>query len=83
VQLLQTLISEVQKNTVKQSVFFAFLGSGRVKAARKMLLKSTTALQTSFLSIYSIDTTLWCLHPTNLKKENFISAAKKVGRLAM
>jgi len=29
------------KNTVKPSVFFALLGSARIKAARKMLLKST------------------------------------------
>jgi len=31
-------------NTVKQSVFFALLGSARVKAVHKMLVKSTPAM---------------------------------------
>jgi len=32
---------ESAKNTAKSSVFFALLGSGRVKAVRKMLVKLT------------------------------------------
>jgi hypothetical protein len=43
-QLLRTQIPKVQKNTVKLSVFFALLGSACVKAAHKMLVKSTPGL---------------------------------------
>jgi len=41
VQLLLTHIPKAQKNTVKLSLFFTFLGSACVKAAHKMLVKST------------------------------------------
>ncbi len=44
-QLLPTQIPKVQKNTVKLSVFFVFLGSLCVKASHQMLMKSTLRRQ--------------------------------------
>jgi hypothetical protein len=38
VQLLHLQIPKAQKNSVKPSVFFALLGSARIKAVSKMLL---------------------------------------------
>jgi len=44
-QLLHPQISKAQKNIDSLNVCFALLGSARVKAARKMLMKSTQGLR--------------------------------------
>jgi hypothetical protein len=50
-QILCTKIPKTKKNTVKPSVFFALLGSTRVKAAGKALVKSTPGVISTKLNI--------------------------------
>jgi hypothetical protein len=47
-KLLQAQIAKAQKNKVKLSIFFALLGSALVKAAHKMLVKSTLSWLLAF-----------------------------------
>jgi hypothetical protein len=54
-QLLRIQIPKAQKNRVKPSVFFAFLGSAQVKAARKMFMKSNPCAKYRVFSVK-----VWC-----------------------
>jgi len=51
-QLLRTQISKAQKDTDDLAVFFALLGSARVKALHKMLMKLTID---SFFEVEMVD----------------------------
>ena len=57
-QLLRSQVPKVQKTCVKSSSFFALLGSGSVKAARRTLLKLTPNLLYSLSSVFSLLTSL-------------------------